>query len=966
MHAYDMRVVWERALALDVKKIWRSVLLVLAAPFFIPAAFAQINVAAQANGGTATASTAYYTISFDTTTYTFAPDGAIDGDRKGLKWGAGGGWNDSTPGAFPDWLQVNFSRVQTIGEIDVFTVQDNYTAPTEPTASMTFTRYGITQFQVKYWDGSSWVDVPGASVSDNNLVWRRFTFEPITTDRIRVIVNAAIDSYSRIVEVEAWTVDAPSAIALNAPLNNAMLSAPATVSLSATSGISVENVGKVEFYRDGTLIGTATSAASGAYGFIDKDVGVGSYSYTAKLYDNAAPARVSQSSTRLVTVTAVPAGAANVAAQANAGTVSASSAFSGTFGGVAYTFPTSAVNDGDRKGMHWGYGGGWNDSTIGEFPDWLQVNFSGMQTIGEIDVFTVQDDYTAPVEPNSSMTFSRYGITDFQVQYWNGSAWVDVPGGNVTGNKLVWRRFPFAPVTTDRIRVVVNWALESYSRIIEVEAWTAAGGPPKNVAPTIDLTATSNSRATVNLSATAADIDGAVTKVEFYRDDTLIATVTAAVGGVYTHSDGNVGPGTYAYSARVYDNATPAAIATSMIQRVTVSASTDGRRNVAAQANGGTASASSTYNAVGGDSIYTFPASGAIDGDRKGLNWGSGGGWNDATASGFPDWLQVNFSGSQTVDEIDVFTVQDNYTAPVEPTAGMTFTRYGITDFQVQYWNGSAWLDVPGGNIAGNNLVWRRLTFAPITTDRIRVVVNGALETYSRIIEVEAWTAATSSPTSQQQIYFVHTDHLNTPRVITNTAGRAVWRWDNLDPFGANAPDENPSGLGTFTCNLRFPGQYFDREKNLHYNYFRDYDPTVGRYVESDPIGLRGGFNTYMYVEANSLIHSDPTGLRTFKVCGAENGQKFPDNFGAFRFTTACTKHDNCYDDCVKLPTKAECDVQFLDNMQKACREIPIFWRALGAQSECLSYSLQYAIGVELRGKQAFESARAKCPACLR
>jgi RHS repeat-associated protein len=53
--------------------------------------------------------------------------------------------------------------------------------------------------------------------------------------------------------------------------------------------------------------------------------------------------------------------------------------------------------------------------------------------------------------------------------------------------------------------------------------------------------------------------------------------------------------------------------------------------------------------------------------------------------------------------------------------------------------------------------------------------------------------------------------------------------------------NENPSALGTFTCNLRFPGQYFDKETNLHYNYYRDYSPEIGRYIESDPIGLAGG-----------------------------------------------------------------------------------------------------------------------------
>src|SRR5262249_51906920 len=76
----------------------------------------------------------------------------------------------------------------------------------------------------------------------------------------------------------------------------------------------------------------------------------------------------------------------------------------------------------------------------------------------------------------SSMTFTQYGLTAFQVQYWNGSAWVDVPGGNVTGNNLVWRQFTFAPISTDRIRVLVNSTQDNvWSRITELEAWTAAG-----------------------------------------------------------------------------------------------------------------------------------------------------------------------------------------------------------------------------------------------------------------------------------------------------------------------------------------------------------------------------------------------------------------------------------------------------------------------------------------------------------
>jgi RHS repeat-associated protein len=110
--------------------------------------------------------------------------------------------------------------------------------------------------------------------------------------------------------------------------------------------------------------------------------------------------------------------------------------------------------------------------------------------------------------------------------------------------------------------------------------------------------------------------------------------------------------------------------------------------------------------------------------------------------------------------------------------------------------------------------------------------------------------------------YFIHVDHLNTPRLVANATGQTVWRWDQQEPFGNNPADQNPSGLGVFDLPLRLPGQTYDVETGLHYNYFRDYDPTVGRYGESDPIGLRGGLNTYAYVHASPLKYGDKFGLQ--------------------------------------------------------------------------------------------------------
>ena len=107
--------------------------------------------------------------------------------------------------------------------------------------------------------------------------------------------------------------------------------------------------------------------------------------------------------------------------------------------------------------------------------------------------------------------------------------------------------------------------------------------------------------------------------------------------------------------------------------------------------------------------------------------------------------------------------------------------------------------------------------------------------------------------------FVVQADHLNTPRAILGAANVLAWKWDS-DAFGTTAANEKPSKLATFNYNLRFPGQYFDKETNTHYNYFRDYNPKTGKYIESDPIGLAGGINTYGYVGGNPISFSDPKG----------------------------------------------------------------------------------------------------------
>jgi RHS repeat-associated protein len=105
-------------------------------------------------------------------------------------------------------------------------------------------------------------------------------------------------------------------------------------------------------------------------------------------------------------------------------------------------------------------------------------------------------------------------------------------------------------------------------------------------------------------------------------------------------------------------------------------------------------------------------------------------------------------------------------------------------------------------------------------------------------------------------VYFFHNDHLGTPQKMTNASGTVVWAADYL-PF-----DQANVTISTVENNLRFAGQYFDSETGLHYNYWQFYDPSLGRYLRADPIGLAGGINPYAYVLNNPVNFIDPWGIK--------------------------------------------------------------------------------------------------------
>ncbi len=114
----------------------------------------------------------------------------------------------------------------------------------------------------------------------------------------------------------------------------------------------------------------------------------------------------------------------------------------------------------------------------------------------------------------------------------------------------------------------------------------------------------------------------------------------------------------------------------------------------------------------------------------------------------------------------------------------------------------------------------------------------------------------TASQAGPPVYYTYQNDHLGTPMKLLNQSGAAVWG-ATYDAFGRAAVDPN----STVSNNLRFPGQYEDRETGLHYNWNRYYDPGAGRYITFDPIGLAGGLNGYAYVQNNPVNWIDPLGL---------------------------------------------------------------------------------------------------------
>jgi RHS repeat-associated protein len=199
--------------------------------------------------------------------------------------------------------------------------------------------------------------------------------------------------------------------------------------------------------------------------------------------------------------------------------------------------------------------------------------------------------------------------------------------------------------------------------------------------------------------------------------------------------------------------------------------------------------------------------------------------------------------------------------ANVVVTAALNVPQSWVS--RVDFYNGAALIGSAAA--APYSVNWADVPVGSYTVSARAVYVGGMPQVASAAVGFSVGAAPVAAATT---LYYVHPDHLGTPRLIEDQAQRTVWRWDQQEPFGLTGLQNDPDGDGRrFEYNLRFAGQYFDAESQLHHNGARDYDPATGRYIQPDPIGLAGGISLYGYVGGNPLGFVDPLGLAR---CGPE------------------------------------------------------------------------------------------------
>ena len=397
-----------------------------------------------------------------------------------------------------------------------------------------------------------------------------------------------------------------------------------------------------------------------------------------------------------------------------------------------------------------------------------------------------------------------------------------------------------------------------------------------NSPPTVSLTSPANGAsltapAALDLAADANDADDGIAYVAYRRGNRLIGSVTGA--NPYLYAWGPQAPGQYTLSVTAVDRADNQT--SSAPVQLTIQAANQNLQLTPLPGLGyGNAPVSVSVTSSAGLPVSLTTASAACQLTNQTLTNGTTSATLSVQAAGdcVIDADQPGDANTQAAEASWTLTIgQATQTIDFNPAS--VLTQAVGTSFSVTATGGASGNPVviasttPGqcqvGNQTGGN---NAATTASVLILNLGTCTLTASQAGNGNYQAAAAVTASiviQSPVQAQQLHYVHPDHLGTPRAITRPSDNAlVWKWDSVEPFGNNAANENPSGLGAFAYNLRHPGQYADAETGTFYNWNRDYDSAIGRYRQSDPIGLDGGANTYAYAFSSPLKFIDPDGLQ--------------------------------------------------------------------------------------------------------
>jgi RHS repeat-associated protein len=610
---------------------------------------------------------------------------------------------------------------------------------------------------------------------------------PIETMAV-LLLGVALASVSR-------GASSQTIVNLTAPANNNVYFSPATVTLRARASDTVPNtITRVEFYANGSLIGTDTTKA---FSFIWTNPAPGTYALTAVAYDSARGQATSAARSIIVNAANQPP-TVNLTSPAN----NSSFALPAT---VTLKANATAPENNDTVAKVDFFANGtligtdtskvftitWNPSPGVYTLTAIATDGQGAQTISPARTVTVAANQPPTVNLTSPANNSSFALpatitlkanatppedndTVARVDFFANGTLIGTDTSKVYS--FTWTNpSPGSYTLTAMASDGQGAQTTSAPRIIKVDA--------VNLPPTVSLASPANKAVfnapaaiALKANASAPEANDTVARVDFFDGTTLVGTATAAP---YIATIANAAAGTHVLTAVATDGQGAQTISAARTVTVTAGANLAPRVALTNPATGATFSAPATI-------ALTASASDA-DG---------------------------------TIARVDF------YQGPI-PIGTVTSAPYTFT-----------WTNVGQGSYA----------VTAVATD------NGGAMTVSAVSNITVNSAVT-------QVYYIVPDHLNTPRMIADSTGTTVWRWDQGEPFSNDVPNNNPSGVGAFDFPLRFPGQYFDRETSLSYNYYRDYDSSVGRYVESDPMGLLSGINIYTYVRNGPLFALDLYGL---------------------------------------------------------------------------------------------------------